>query len=1157
MPKGKTVMEKQRILFNDNWKFALTEPDSDETALENIHWYNVEIPHDWLIGDTANLYKSGCGWYEKHFSVDKLEKDDCYIIIFDGVYMDTTVYVNGIKIGEWKYGYTTFDFDITDALKSGDNRILVRVNHKAPNTRWYSGAGIYRNVWLRKTSRSHIAENGVYINAKCSDNDRKEQGKWRVTTLVNLSKVVCGTIRYNASDPSGKEHYVCERRICGKNDKLIFYVDAPKLWDIVVPNIYTMSVTLFDEDGNQLDEVSTAFGFRSLKFCPDEGFLLNGIRVKLNGVCMHHDLGALGAAVNYDATLRQLTKLREMGVNAIRTSHNPPSRELMELCDRMGFLVDSEIFDMWELAKNENDYHRFFPDWYKKDVAAWIQRDRNHPSVIMWSIGNEIYDTHKSPRGLEVAKMLRDEVEKNEPMHNALPTIASNYMQWENAQNVADYLKLAGYNYAEKLYDEHHDKHPDWVIYGSETASTVRSRGIYHFPYNTSLLVYDDLQCSDLGNSVVNWGASPLKSYAMDTAAEYSMGQFVWTGFDYIGEPTPYSAKNSYFGIIDTAGFEKDSFWFYKSVWDISCEYPFLHISPCYWDFNEGQLIDVIVYSNLPYIRLHYCGQMYDGRMIDRKTEEHLCAHFKVPFHKNKPLAVRGYRSKDCSADDYEKEEVLFTSLDPHSVNMHSDKSEIIADGRSLAFVTITAEDVMGQEVPNAVNRIKLTVSGAGRLAGLDNGDSTDYDSYKGDNKKLFSGKLLAIIESTFETGDIIITAESEGLQPKTITLKAVAPKTAPQGISVVTENVFPAVTTPYTKEIPVRRIELSDSGNRMLTKQQDTCEITVKLYPENATYHDIEFRCCADNGVEISFAKVISFDGNTATLKAFGDGKFRLRAYSKNGTDIPVIISELEYAAEGLGKAEKDPYIFTAACLCDFSNVPVTTIDRGSLGGFDGRTVIGFNSVDFGDGTKSITISVGNCGGGEDYPVELYLGDADNGGEYIVTFGIKNNGGWDRAYPQTFDLPRRISGIHDISFVINDSCIFGGFEFAKYDRAYAENAAADNDNLYGDDYKVNGSCVEEIGNNVVIEFNNLDFADGADKITVTGRTPLDNCTIQLRVNDENGNQTTRLLEFPHSDGYTPITFNIDRIIGKNNIAFVFLPGTQFDMSSFRFIKAE
>ena len=298
-------MEKRTVLFNDNWKFALTEPDSDETALQNIHWYNVEIPHDWLIGDTANLYKSGCGWYEKHFRIDKLDERDCYILIFDGVYMDTTVYVNGKTVGEWKYGYTSFSFDITDSLAEGDNRILVRVNHKAPNTRWYSGAGIYRNVWLRKTSRNHIIQDGIYISARPNDSDRREQGKWKVTVQTELSVQTCGTLSFDVIDPIGRETYSCERRVCGKSDKLVFYTDCPKLWDTITPNLYSLSVKLCGEDGTQYDYVQTKFGFRTTRFSPDEGFLLNGIRLKLNGVCMHHDLGALGAAVNYDATYRQ------------------------------------------------------------------------------------------------------------------------------------------------------------------------------------------------------------------------------------------------------------------------------------------------------------------------------------------------------------------------------------------------------------------------------------------------------------------------------------------------------------------------------------------------------------------------------------------------------------------------------------------------------------------------------------------------------------------------------------------------------------------------------------------------------------------------------------------------------------------------------------
>ena len=1145
-------MKKGRLLFNDGWQFALTEPDSDMDALKNVHWYDVEIPHDWLIGDTANLYKSGCGWYRKSFTLAKAELSDGFILCFDGVYMDTTVYVNDKKVGEWKYGYTSFSFDISDYVKAGTNKILVRVNHKAPNTRWYSGAGIYRNVYLRHTSRLHIAEDGIYITTKCNQKITKENpGRWKVTINTELCGEADGSLVHFIYDPHGRCTAEIERRLCGDSDKAAYYTDAPMLWDILFPGLYTVRTVLKDSEGDILDTVENKFGFRTLDFDPKHGLSINGKLVKLRGVCLHHDLGALGAAVNYDATRRQLVTMKEMGVNAVRTSHNPPSREFMDICDELGLLVDSEFLDMWELSKNENDYARFFDEWYQKDVKAWICRDRNHPSIIMWSIGNEIHDTHKSERGLEVAKMLTEEIKKHDPAGNAVPTIGSNYMPWENAQKVADYLKIAGYNYAERLYADHHKKHPDWCIYGSETTSTVRSRGIYHFPADTALLSHDDMQCSDLGNSVVGWGASPIKSYIMDRDRKFCMGQFVWTGFDYIGEPTPYSTKNSYFGIVDTAGFPKDSFWFYKAVWNKTAE-PFIHISP-YWDFNEGQIIDVIVYSNLPVLKLRYKGEEYPTAKLDLEKGEILYGHWRLPYDEKKPVFVAGYNSEEDK--EYVLEETITAAMDPVALDIRTSRTEIPADGRSMIFAEIFSRDFFGQLVPNANNRVKVTVTGAGRLVGLDNGDSTDYDSYKGDNRRLFSGRLLAMIEATFETGEITLTVESEGLEPKTVTLYA-SECDRPDGISVVTENTFPAVTNEYTNEIPIRKIELSAPSVRELNENQKTVRVGVKIFPENATYNDIGFKCCSDNGVEINFAEVTDFDGKTATVTAKGDGEFRLRAYAKNGSDIPKVISELEYKVTGLGEAVKNPYMFNAACLFDFSNVPVNTIERGALGGFSGRTVVGFSAVDFGkSGTDKLILSVGNCAGGEQYPVELYLGDPDKGGEYIGTFGIDFNGGWDRAYPQEFALEKPITGVHDISFVIVNSCIFGGFEFKKNERAYKLNYAAANDGVYGDDFTVNENRIEKIGNNVVIEFKDMDFKGGTGKIRVTGRTPLDFCTIQLRVDDENGVQTTRLLEFPHADEYTEVQFAIDKIAGKNDISFVFLPGTKFDMESFEFIK--
>ena len=1144
-------MRKGRILFNDNWQFTLTEPDSKKSAIRDAHWYDVELPHDWLIGDTANLYKSGCGWYKKSFKVEKGELSDCFILCFDGVYMDTTLYINGKEAGVWKYGYTSFSFDISDYLKSGKNEILVRVNHKSPNTRWYSGAGIYRNVYLRHTSKSHIVEDGVYISTKCNYHiNDKNPGRWRVNIESEFSCDIDGTIIHNITDPDGNTVYSAGRRICGDCDKTTFYTDTPVLWDIYEPNLYTLTTTLKSADGETLDEVKNTFGYRAIEFSSETGFSLNCKRLKLNGVCLHHDLGALGAAVNYDATLRQLLILKEMGVNAVRTSHNPPSREFMDICDRIGLLVVSEFLDMWEIPKNEFDYARYFNEWYKTDVKAWVRRDRNRPSVIMWSIGNEIPDTHKSERGLEVAQMLSEEVLKHDPHKNASATIGSNYMPWENAQKVADYLKLAGYNYAERLYNEHHKAHPDWVIYGSETASTVRSRGVYHFPADTALLTHDDMQCSDLLNSVVNWGASPVTSYVMDRDAGLSMGQFVWTGFDYIGEPTPYSTKNSYFGIVDTAGIPKDSYYLYKALWNKAAQ-PFIHILP-YWDYNEGQLIDVLAYSNLPVLELIYDGKTYKKQILDFENSDKLYGHWKLSYSKDKKVTIRGYKSINDKVPACE--ETLQHHNNAVALSVEADRYEAKADGRSIFFLQVSAVDDKNQIVGNANNRIKVKVDGPARIVGIDNGNSTDYDSYKGNNRRLFSGKLTVMIMTTLDPGTVKVTVESKGLSSGSVKLHA-TPCDMPEGISVVAENTFPVVSHKCKSEIPVRKIELTDPSDRRMNEEKTICEVGVKILPENATYKDIVFKCCSDNGVEINFAEVTAFDGEKATVTAKGDGNFRLRACAMNDKDFPEVISELEYKITGLGDATKNPYKFTAACLSDFSNKPLNTIERGALGGFNGRTVIGYSAVDFGTGADKVIISVGNCGGGEAYPVELYIGNADKGGRYIGTFGVDFNGGWDRAHPQEFTLPEVIKGIQDISFVIDRNCIYGGFEFTKNQRAYKLNYAGDTDNVYGDDFTVNEKRVDDIGNNVVIEFNDMDFADGTNKVEVTAKTPLDFCSVQIRATNKSGNQVTRLIEFPHAEDYTAVVFDIEELRGLYDISFVFLPGTKFSMESFKFIK--
>ncbi|MDE6128886.1 MAG: glycoside hydrolase family 2, partial [Lachnospiraceae bacterium] len=437
----------------------------------------------------------------------------------------------------------------TKYLQAGDNVIMVRVDHHEPNSRWYSGAGIYRNVWLKTVPAVHFASDGIYVAVKRQEEDflveiEAELAGFAMRTGMAVENG--GAAQEAGSSAVARIRHggklITEGRITKEADSIllkgVILVEKPKLWDAENPNLYELELELDNGDVEK-----TVFGFREFVFSPEKGFLANGKQVKLHGVCEHHDLGSLGAAFNKAAMRRKLVTLKKMGVNAIRTSHNMPAPEFMELADEMGFYVDSEAFDMWEESKTEYDYARFFPEWAAKDVASWIRRDRNHPSVIMWSIGNEIHDTNVA-RGLEVTKMLTGYVKEHDPKGNAMVTIGSNYMPWEGAQNCADVVKLAGYNYLERYYDEHHEAHPDWMIYGSETSSAVQSRGVYHFPLSQSILTEDDEQCSSIGNSRPSWAGKSVEfCIYMDRAREFAAGQFLWTGHDYIGEPTPYHTK--------------------------------------------------------------------------------------------------------------------------------------------------------------------------------------------------------------------------------------------------------------------------------------------------------------------------------------------------------------------------------------------------------------------------------------------------------------------------------------------------------------------------------------------------------------------------------------------------------------------------------------
>ncbi|MDE6579594.1 MAG: glycoside hydrolase family 2, partial [Ruminiclostridium sp.] len=460
----------KKTLFCNGWQFS-KQPFGTFEYSENFDWKNVDIPHDYLIENTKNLYETSNGWYRKKFTYNK-KADTLTSIRFEGVYQDCEVFVNGKSAGVWKYGYSTFELDITDLLKEGENLIAVRINYQSPNSRWYSGAGIYRKVWLKETPETHFLADGIYISTEgntvtvSSEISKKKNESLFVKHIVkdkdgNAVGEVC-----SAASAADRSVIPAAVRKEGENYALslqTIQVNSPEKWDIENPCLYTMISQLI-LDGQVIEEESCKFGFREIRFTTDKGFFLNGKHLKLRGSCEHHDLGALGAAQNRAAVVMRLKKLREMGINAIRTSHNMPSVELMECADEMGFLILSEGFDMWERAKTEFDYSRFFKEWAEKDVAAWVRRDRNHPSLIGWSIGNEIYDVHADERGQEINSMLAAFVRQHDTRHNGYVTSGSNYLEWENAQKCTDLFKLAGYNYGERLYKKHHEKHPDWMI---------------------------------------------------------------------------------------------------------------------------------------------------------------------------------------------------------------------------------------------------------------------------------------------------------------------------------------------------------------------------------------------------------------------------------------------------------------------------------------------------------------------------------------------------------------------------------------------------------------------------------------------------------------------------------------------------------------------
>ncbi len=1113
-----------RALWNENWYFCKLPLGSGYQDMKAAALRLVTLPHDWLIENTDDLYESGDGWYVKTLKNEGLEA--CVLLDFDGVYMDCDVLLNGEVICVHRYGYTPFFADLTGRLLPGDNEIAVHIRHQSPNSRWYSGAGIYRGVRLLSLPRRHMIPDGFQVNTAF------DGSAWTLTAEAEIAGEGEALPEALLRTQEGKIIAAGRMEKTDRGAAITMKPQGVTPWSIQNPALYSLEMTL----GSQTETLRV--GFRETLFTPDRGFFLNGEHVKLHGVCLHHDLGALGAAFHMDAARRQLRVMREMGVNAVRTSHNPPARELLDLCDEMGFLVMDELYDMWELPKTEFDNARFFPDTYPADVAAWVRRDRWHPSVILWSIGNEIYDMQASDKGQFWTRTLMEEVRRHDARH-APVTFASNYMPWEGAQKCAEIVKLPGYNYAEKYYAEHHAQHPDWVIFGSETGSLLASRGVYHFPMSEDILSDEDLQCSALLNSNTSWGGKDIrKLLADDLNTPYSLGQFIWSGIDYIGEPTPYHTRNCYFGQTDTACFPKDAYYFYQAMWT---DAPMIHIG-VYWDWNEGQLIDVPVMTNGAQAELFLNGRSLGKKTVDRKTPEACLPVWRVPYEKGE-LKARAYDQEGkllCETVRRSFGEAAALSLDGGAA---------LRPGE-IAFLAVSALDAEGNPVENAVNRVRVEIEGPGALLGLDNGDSTDRDGYKTNSRRLFSGRLLIMTGAQGE-GKIRVTVTSPGLKPAEMNLTV--GKTG-EAKPILFRDVCAKEET--DDGMFIRKIGLKALSSTELTPEHPEVEVEVTALPENAAAQPLSFRVVNAQGVDMPCARVTPC-GKRITVSALGDGKVYLRATARNGYPHARVISSLEISVNGFGPMGLDPYGFISASLCD---IRLGDIGAGNEQGIafarDGESAAGFSHVDFGPaGSDEITLPIFALNG-DLYRVRLWDGVPGRDGRLIAELPYQKPSQWNIYQAETWRLPEVLRGVHTLCFSLDRKIHLKGFSFARQSRALRYTPAGEADQLYGDNYIKEGNAVRRIGNNVTLVFRQMDFGQGgAYRLILNGATDLDANTVSLRITGEQGEGTAAACAFLKSDGGEQC-FSVNAPAGMCEVSFVFLPGSSFDFYGFRFIPA-
>lgn len=783
------------ITLKNNWKFSKDiQADAIEPNFDDSHWETVTIPHDWAIygpfdkevdkqtiaieqngetvasektGRTGALPYIGEACYRTKFSLPNFNNTKKVLIVFEGAMSEPEVFLNGEKVGEWKYGYSYFYFDITKYINHiNENTLMVKLSNIGLSSRWYPGAGLYRKVQIIVKDKASIDHWGTFITTPLITSEVAQVNIKTQTTGENLRLVTeiynAEGVKINTDDTQLIFDHQFEQNIAVSN---------PKLWSPETPYLYTAVSKLYSD--NELKDVITKrFGIREIKYEANKGFSLNGNVRKFKGVCLHHDLGPLGTAVNISALRRQLRILKDMGCDAIRSSHNMPSIEQLELCDEMGFMFLAESFDEWAKPKVKNGYNRFFDDYAEKDIVNLVRATRNHPSIVMWSSGNEVPDQWGT-EGVKRAKWLQGIFHREDPTRPV--TVGMDQVKAVMESGFGAITDVPGLNYRVHLYEEAFEKFPQGFILGSETSSTVSSRGIYKFPVEkASMKIYSDFQSSSYDLEYCSWSNLPDDDFVLQDDKPWVIGEFVWTGFDYLGEPTPYDeawpSRSSYFGINDLAGLPKDRYYLYRSRWNTNEET--LHMLPHWnWEGREGETTPVFVYTSYGSAELFLNGKSLG---IQKKNSETKQNRYRLMWMdvKYEPGTIKVV-ALDANGNPVAEKEIK-TAGKPHKIVLNPDIQTLKANGEDLSFVTVSVVDKNGIPCPTATNQLQFKVKGNGTFRAACNGDPTSLELFHLPTMKLFSGKLVVLVQSTEDAGNIELSVTGKGLKKGKSILKSI-----------------------------------------------------------------------------------------------------------------------------------------------------------------------------------------------------------------------------------------------------------------------------------------------------------------------------------------------------------------------------------------------